>query len=138
MAFLLFTTQDGKLQRNQILTNYADQESESEKIFLEAKSMCQTILRKLEKFMQENSGRMEKASSHKFLTLLLNPLEESIKLCGNDDANLPENCRERVLKILQGMKNIFKQQPESVKSTNPPTSLVESYIELTLLADDEF
>ena len=46
--------------------------------------MCETILKKLEKFTGENVGRMEKASSHKFLTLLLNPLEESIKLCGND------------------------------------------------------
>ena len=80
---------------------------------------------------------MEKASSHKFLTLLLNPLEESIKLCGIDSANLPENCLERVNKVLHGMKTIFKTS-DSTKSSNPPTSLVESYIELTLLADENY
>ena len=96
--------------------------------------MCSTILKKLEKFLHENAGRMEKASSHKFLTLLLNPLEESIKLCGNESANLPDNCKVRVTGVLGGMKAIFKNSSDA-KQANPPTSLVESYIELTLLAD---
>ena len=114
-----------------------DQESETANIFLESKAMCSTILKKLEKFLSENTVRMEKASSHKFLTLLLNPLEESIKLCGNDSANLPDDCKNRVNEVLGGMKAIFKSSSDS-KQTNPPTSLVESYIELTLLADESF
>ena len=53
--------------------NYSEEPAEvTGKIFEEAKSMCETILKKLEKFVLENAGRMEKASSHKFLTLLLN------------------------------------------------------------------
>ena len=53
---------------------------------------------------------------------------------------MPENYRFRITWILNGMKNIFKvANSESGKSaSNPPTSLVESYIELTLLADESF
>ena len=100
--------------------------------------MCETILEKLEKFTRENSDRMEKASSHKFLTLLLNPLEESIKLLGNDSSLLPLNCCARVTAILAKMKGIFRSGSESSKSSNPPASLVESYIELNLLIDSSF
>ena len=111
-------------------------------IFAEAKEMCDTILKKLEKFVSENSARMEKASSHKCLTLLLNPLAESLKLCGQDDSSsLPDNCDARVNGVLKGMKAIFKDSSlstESTKLSTPPTSLVESYIELTLLVDRDF
>ena len=99
--------------------------------------MCETILTKLEQFTAENANRIEKASSHKFLTLLLNPLEESIKLLGNESAHLPENCESRVTSILAKMKGIFKTSSEG-KSSNPPTSLVDSYIRLSLLADRDF
>ena len=75
MAFLLFTTQDGKLERSQIKANYSEDADGAARIFEEAKAMCETILKRLEKFVTENASRLEKSSSHKFLTLLLSPLE---------------------------------------------------------------
>ena len=75
------------------------------RIFTEARTLCDTILKKLERFVSDNASRMERASSHKFLTLLLNPLEESIKLCGNKSSDqMPDKYRERVNNILNGMK----------------------------------
>lgn len=75
--------------------------------------MCETILAKLEKFVAENSNRIERSSSHKFLTLLLNPLEEVNKLLGNTPQSLPENCEARVSAILAKMKGIFKSNTEA-------------------------
>lgn len=100
--------------------------------------MCATILKKLEKFVTENSNRIEKSSSHKFLTLLLNPLEEVIKFLGNTPESLPEECDGRISAILAKMKGIFKSNTETSKTSNPPTTLVESYIRLNLLVDKEF
>ena len=77
--------------------------------------MCNTILLRLEKFTKENASRMEKASSHKFLTLLLNPLEESIKLCGNESADLPQNFEARLNAILNSMKTIFRNSSSQTK-----------------------
>ena len=110
MVFLLFTTQSGQLLREQILRNYMEEDPEGcKRIFNEARSLCDTILKKLEKFVSDNASRMGRGSSHKFLTLLLNPLEESIKLCGSKPSDqMPDKCRERVNTILTGMKQIFK------------------------------
>ena len=86
MAFLLFTNIDGKLLRNQIIEKYKNEdedESTVSKIFEEAKGMRDTVLEKLETFVRDNTSRMDRGASHKQLTLLLNPLAESIKLCGS-------------------------------------------------------
>lgn len=75
-----------------------------DKIFEEARALCDTLLRKLEKFVAENTSRMEKASSHKFLTLLLHPLEGAVKLCGIKPQNLPANGIARINHVLTSMK----------------------------------
>ena len=100
--------------------------------------MCETMIKRLEKFVSENSGRMEKSQTHKYLTLMLSPLVESFKLCGNDAAKLPKSYRERITQILTSMKAIFKIGSSDTKTSTPPTNLIESYIELTLLANQEF
>ena len=123
--------------RQDILDNYSEdgQREMRDKIFEEARALCDSLLKKLEKFVAENANRMEKASSHKFLTLLLHPLEGAVKLCGSAPEHLPANGITRINQVLASMKQIFKAVNPDSKLPTPPTSLVESYIEITLMAD---
>lgn len=47
--------------------------------------MSESMMKKLEKLVAENSGRMEKQQTHKHLTLMLSPLIECFKLSGCEE-----------------------------------------------------
>lgn len=67
------------------MQNFADQEQNTAAIFKEIRAMSESMMKKLEKLVAENSGRMEKQQTHKHLTLMLSPLIECFKLSGRDE-----------------------------------------------------
>jgi len=86
--------------------------------------------------VSENRPKIEKSASIKTLVLLLKPLEETIKLCGLDSDKLPTSWRNRISTILKIMNPIFPIQKKP--TCMPPNSLLESFVQLHLLIDEDF
>lgn len=101
-----------------------------------AASLVECILSKMEEFVKQNTGKIDSSKCMKVLVLVLKPLEEAIKLCGPSSDRLPLNWQDRVNFILKAMSPIVPLQNSS--KITPPNSLLESYVQLTLLADIEF
>ena len=74
---------------------------------------------------------MEKALSLKQLILLLKPTEELIAAVGMRDS-----WRPKLQEILKGMQPIFPA--EKVNKCSPPNSLLESYLQISLTADETY
>ena len=134
MAYLLFNAVDGANIREQVKATHVPEDVT--KVLNEAAVVAECVLVKLENFIKDHKEKMEKATSLKTLVLLLKPLEESIKMAGPENKNLPYEWRERVSLILKMMGAIFPmaKQPK----VNVPNSLLESFISLYLLCDKDF
>ena len=67
----------------------------------------------------------------KQLVLLLKPLEEFIVAVGMRDT-----WRQKLLEIVKGMQPIFPA--DKVPKCSPPNSLLESYLQISLIADETY
>jgi hypothetical protein len=130
LSYVLFTAIDGEKTRKQLVP---EQFSEVEQM---AGNLVELMLSKLEEFLKASSGKIDSSKCMKVLVLVLKPLEEAIKLCSVESESMPKNWRERVSQVLKQMSPILPLQNQS--KVTPPNSLIDSYVQLTLLADRDF
>lgn len=129
-SFVLFTAIDGEKTRSQLTP---DQFKAIEPI---AADLVESMLTKLEEFIATNQGKVDSSKCMKVLILGLKPLEEAIKICGPCSDQLPKNWRERTNAILKALSVIVPLKNNT--KVTPPNTLIESYVQLTLLADKEY
>lgn len=127
---MLFTAFDGEKTKARLVND------ESQNLFMTAANLADCIITKLEDFVNANSGKIDSPKCMKMLVLVLKPLEETIKLCGANSEYLPNKWQDRINFILKSMSQIIPLQNQS--KIAPPNSLIESYVQLTLLTDKDY
>lgn len=129
MIYIIFQSIDG----SQVNTSLNKDKFGFEKAVINVISIIQD---KLEQHCRENSDKIEKSSSVKFLVLLFKPLEECLMAVGPMNQLLPEGYRKRIHAILNQLRNMFPMDREP--QCNVPYSLLESFYNLNLIVDTDY